>query len=394
MNFFKALARYFELSNFWNERVDFYRDLARAIDEKELLRDFVVGELEISLAPKTADRDRAVGLMFMSKLMAAGINEIHEVLLLAMPASDAMGLSVLRDSKNKAEALRFVANNVEQQKAMTATVTSALASPLLLVPVGLAFAYILATQTIPAFEQAAPPEIWYGFSQFVRASSHFVKDFGLMLVLTIAAFLVWFVLWALPNLTSIWRMNTENATGKARWLSYLLGPVQPMLSLYRDIQSARMLANLATLLQAGRSLQDALLSLMENATPWMRKHLGAVHHHLQMLPGDYVGAFSHGVLSATLLSRLHTKVRRDSGLGFSQILIEIGTDGQERAREGVQKYASRANRILLVFTISIVLFFYGGQVWVQMQIQDANTPLKIMERANARKLQATKSISD
>ena len=40
-----AINKYIRFGQFWKERADFYRDIAEALRENELLRDFVDGEL-------------------------------------------------------------------------------------------------------------------------------------------------------------------------------------------------------------------------------------------------------------------------------------------------------------------------------------------------------------
>lgn len=385
MSAFHSFARWMRLGGFWAQRVHFYQDLAKAIEDAELLASFVDGELAIAQAPMTYDKAKIAGLRYMRNLIDAGYVAIDEVLILAMPAADAMGLRVVRDAQDKAAALRFLADNIVQQQAMSQVVRKALASPLLLVPIALVFAFVLSSFSIPIFEKAAPPEIWTGFAQWVRQAAHAVRYWGPWLLSGLALGLLWFVVWALPELTAPWRYRIERASSKQRKWLVLLGPLQPMLTIYRDVQCSRMLANLATLLQAGTGLHDALADLSVQASPWMRKHLQWVLEHLQMEPGDYVGAFSRGVLSTALLGRLSSKVRRDAGGEFSKVLIALGTTGQEQARQDVQKYAARANTALLGLSLSIVLFFYIGQLFIVFKVQEAHSPAHVMQRSMQQK---------
>ena len=99
-----------------------------------------------------------------------------------------------------------------------------------------------------------------------------------------------------------------------------------------------------------------------------------------MMPGDYVGAFSNGILSPPILARLHTQVRRDVGNDFSSILVSIGTTGQARAVQAVDAYASKLNAIILSLIFGLILFFYLGQSWITYQIQDANSPASVQMR--------------
>jgi len=375
------VERLLVLVPFWSHRVEFYRDLANAIEARELLRDFIDGEWRIASNPMTADKQKAAVLSYMRSLMENGLTSVEQVLERTMPAADAMGIAVVADAQDKAAALRFVADNVEQQSAMGKVVVSAVASPAILAPVALVFAFVMAGYVIPAFEKSAPPEVWVGFAALVRTVASVFTALAPIVLALLVSGLTWFALYGLAHINSTWRYSAESAVGWARLPWALLGPVRPMLTLYRDIQSARMLSNLATLLQAGRGLQDAITELSKHASPWMRKHLLWVLEHMQLNPGDNVAAFSHGILSGTLLARLHTKVRRDAGADFARVLVEIGTQGQEQARLDVKRYAQQLNVVLLVGVFAIILFFYGGQNYILFQIQEQMSPQNIQQRA-------------
>ncbi len=379
------LQRILLLVPFWSNRAEFYRDLATSIESRELLRDFVEGEWRIASNARTASKQKAAVLGYMRSLIENGLTSVEQVLERTMPASDAMGIAVIADAQDKAAALRFVAQNVEQQTAMGRVVASAVISPAILVPVAMAFAFVMASYVIPAFEKGAPPEVWVGFAALVREVASGFTVFAPSVLVVWIAWLTWFTLYGLANITSTWRYSAESAVGMARWPWALLGPTRPMLTIYRDTQSARMLANLATLLQAGRGLQDALTELSKHASPWMRKHLLWVLEHMQLNPGDNVAAFSHGILSSSLLARLHTKVRRDAGADFARVLVDIGVQGQEQARLDVQRYAQKLNIVLLAGVLAVILFFYGGQNYIVYQIQDLTSPQSIQKRALEKK---------
>jgi len=374
------LQRLTLLAPFWRHRAEFYRDVAGSIDARELFRDFVEGEWRIASNPHTANKQKAAVLGYMRRLMENGISSMEEVLERTMPAGDAMGLAVIAQAQDKAEALRFVASNVEEQSAMGKVVSAALASPVILLPIALVFAAVMAGYVIPAFEKGAPPELWVGFAGVVRSAAHLFSTYALPIFCALLVFFIWFGLVGLSTITGMWRYQAESAVGLARLPWLLLGPVRPMLSIYRDIQSARMLANLATLLQAGRGLQDAIAELARHASPWMRKHLLWVLEHMQLNPGDNVTAFSQGVLSGSILSRLHTKVRRDAGADFARVLVEIGTAGQSQAREDVARYAKQINLLLLVGVLGVVLFFYIGQNFIVYQLKEFTGPQSIEMR--------------
>jgi len=376
----------FGCSGFWARRAELYRDIARSVQAKELLRDFVEGELAISLSPKTLDKPRAQGLAFMRGIVDMGSHSLADLLIATMPAKDHMALGVLRHAPDQAEALGNLANNVDEQQAMTKLVIKSLASPMLLIPVGFVFAYVLSAVSIPEFVKTAPPQVWTGLNRFVRVAAESFAGIGPWVFAFLLAFTLWLICWGLAHLTARWRLDAESATGTRRLIWNLAFPFRPVLQLYRDIQGTRMLSDLSCLLKSGMLLQDALLTMARDATPWMRRHLIGIIEHLQTYPGDHIGAFGHGVLSPFLAGRLHSAVRRDAGQ-FSSVLVDIGSQGQRQAQEALGKSATRFSAMLLVSVFAVIVFFYAGQAVIIKSIEEANSPSAVMKREAARRQQ-------
>lgn len=375
-----AFKRATLLSGFWKNRTTFYRDVATAIEAKEQPREFVAGELAIAVTPATSNPDRAQGLVYLRDVMDSGDLSLHQALAATMPKSDSLALSTLKFAKDMPKALRDLSTSIENQQEMTKIVRSALVSPLILLPVTYVFAYVLAAYTIPEFVKAAPDEVWDDtYNSLVRSGAELVNAYGHWFALAAGLAVAWALVWALPNLTQTWRYNMEKSRGYKRALWILVFPLQPLFSLYRDISGAKMLANLASLMQSGMLLKDAVTTLSEGAQPWMRRHLLMVYEHLQLAEGDNVGAFSHGVLPTFLLSRMSSMVRRQSG-SFDKVLVELGTTGMVDARESVKTSASSINAALLVIAACVIAFFYLGQGAIVMSIQDANSPTAVMKR--------------
>ena len=381
------------LSGFWSTRHEFYMTLARSLQKKELLRDYVAGEYAIAMAPKTADRAKAAGLRYMREVIASGVTSISEVLQAVMPAQDRMALSILGESKDQAQALMHLSKAIEEQKEMSKVVRSALITPALLLPVGFIFAFVLTNTTIPAFVESAPAEVWTGFNGFFRSSAEWFNTYGIWIFAAFCAFTIWLLVWGLPNITADWRLKLESARGYKQLLLNLVMPFRPAFEIYRDIQGTKMLSDLAFMLQSGRIVGDAVETLAINAQPWMRKHLLLILNHLQQIPGNYVGAFSHGILSPHLAGHMQSLNRVDSEARFDKVLVEIGTRGMEEARAAVKKAAFKLNFGLMFGIMALILYFYGGQALIVRAIQEANTPAAVMKR-EAAKRQAAKYRTD
>ncbi|WP_234265137.1 hypothetical protein [Hydrogenophaga sp. NFH-34] len=381
------LKRWWKLgwTGFWGERHVFYKTLARSLEKKELLRDFVDGEYAIAMDERTRDRAKASGLRYMREVMSRGVTTIAEVLQAVMPEQDRMALSILGESKDQVAALYHLSAAIEEQNAMKKVVRMALFTPIFLIPVGFAFAYMLTTSTIPAFVESAPEEVWVGFNAFFRSFAEGFSKYGLYVFAFLTAMTVFVLYWCLPNLTASWRYKAEKAQGIKKLGWTLAMPYRPVFGLYRDIQGTRMLTDLSFMLQSGRILRDAVETLATSAQPWMRKHLLVILTHMQEMPGQYVQAFSHGVLSPFLAGYMQSLNRVDSEARFDKVLVEIATRGMNDAREAVRKTAFKLNFWLLALIMGLILFLYGGQAFVVMAIQEANQPAAIMKREAARR---------
>lgn len=368
------------MSGFWKKRSGFYRLIAKSMQRRELLKDFVEGEYAISSSPATRNRARATGLNFMRSVIQDGVTTLADVLIATMPPSDRMALATLRDTSDPVMALNHLADNIDAQESMRNVVKSAVLTPLILMPIGIAFAYMISSTTIPVFIEAAPPEIWTGFNMVYRTVAELFRDWAIIVMGLMIVILGWLFYYGLPNLTAGWRYRAESAHGMKKFLWTLVFPFRPALQLYRDIQGTRMLTDLAFMLQSGRLVGDAIEVLAQNAQPWMRRHLLMVLDHMHQIPGNYVGAFSHGILSPYFSGELQSANRVDTEARFDKILVEIGTLGSKEAIDAVKVSALKLNLILMTSTMAVIMFFYGGQMLVIKSIEQANTPAAILKR--------------
>jgi hypothetical protein len=113
----------------------------------------------------------------------------------------------------------------------------------------------------------------------------------------------------------------------------------------------------------------------------MRQHIVRILDHLAQIDGDYVGAFSHGVLSPYLSGRIQSLVRLDVSRQFDKVLVEVGTKGVAEAREAVRKTARNISVALMAGLLGLVLYFYGGQTYLVMAIKEASSPTATLKRA-------------
>lgn len=177
-----------------------------------------------------------------------------------------------------------------------------------------------------------------------------------------------------------WRYRAEGATGTSRLIWNLVFPFRPLLQMYRDIEGTRFLSDLSYLLKSGMMLQESLLIMAQDSTPWMRKHILKILVALACLPRRSRRCFWSGCLVAILGgSSSIARCAEIQGI-FSNVLILIGSKGQEEAQAAVGRSATKFSSTLLILTIGVIVFFYGGQAAIIKSIEDANSPSAVMRR--------------
>jgi type II secretory pathway component PulF len=382
LNFLRTLAQSLRLSSFHKVRDEFYELMARAIDNKENIRDFLAAELTISKNPRTADSSRAAALHSMLKRIGEADEYTYAGFMgPVVPMGDRVMLAAVDESSDRAATLRALAIAVREQRQAKAVIVKALIPPLILVPGLGAFAWVIAAKSIPVISKIAPPEVWTPFNAAVRSFAEFLVGYGVpMIGLLVAAVMVFIYL--LPRSTHRLRYRWEKMDAKR---AMLLMPVAPWilpLGLYRDFQVGLMLSALAVLLDSGATLKDALETIRRAATPWMRVHVRRILSHLEDRPTEYVEAFSKGLVSARLLARLASTIRTTPQ--FDKVLIEVGTTGSVEIRKEIERSAKAMNAMLLAVAGVVLVFLYMGNASISQSMTEEMDPVKRMQHMSRR----------
>lgn len=383
MRFLANILHAIKLMGFRANRAEFYDELAKSYESKEALRDFLSAELRIATQPKTRDGSRAYALRIVARRQAIGDQNNYSSLLgSVMPASDQMMLTALDDAPDKPDLMRTLAKAVRSQAEIISIVRSKLIPPLLLLPGAFAFAYILATRSIPIIVQIAPPEVWTTFNQAVRSFAEFTAANGGKSI--VAAVLVGMLFFhQLPRWTGTWRMRLENVQPRTAMLLFPMCPFLLPLGIYRDLQVGLMFSSLAVMLQAGRTLNEALLTVRASSQPWMRWQIRKILAHLEFYPTEYSKAFSKGLLSPQVLARLSSQIRTNPR--FDQVLIKIGTQGGDDIRKEVIKQTGVINAMLLVAGGALVIFMMLGQLNIAQTMADEMSPTTMLKKSLMKK---------
>lgn len=360
VTFLQRVHEHLRLLAFRSERIVFYRELARSLESREQLRNFLQAERGISEHPATRNASRAHALMRMQQMLSRGQDyRLSHLLGGVMPQGDRLMLSALDYSSDRPATLRALASAIEQQQHARQVLGKALLPPLILLPGVAGFCHVLATQSLPVIVKMAPPAVWTPFNQSVRSFAEVIQRDGSWMLFAVTA-LTALVVCALPRWTGWARSALENPSNRGRWLLWPLYPLTLTLSIYRDFQVSQLLNAIAVLLESGMTLTESLHRLRRQARPWMQAHLQSVLAHLQVAPTDYVPAFSRGLMSPALLASVASAVRNNPH--FDRVLIELGTRENIHIQNHIARTARRINTTLIAACGALVLFLYLGQL--------------------------------
>jgi type II secretory pathway component PulF len=148
---------------------------------------------------------------------------------------------------------------IKRHSRLNAAVKGATAYPMFLCVLAAAFLFIAARYLVPSLALVKDPKDWTGPPVFLYWLSTFVNDYGVYALLMVLG------------------IGVTTALSMKRWVGGLrvIFDRFPPYSIYRDIQGAAFLSNLAVLVKAGSKVDEALLILMRHANPWLRHRLQA-----------------------------------------------------------------------------------------------------------------------
>lgn len=378
MQLIAKLIHNFKLMKFRKDRPEFYQELAKSVESKEQLRDFLAEELRIAVAPKTRNDSRAYALRIMARKQAIAEQNRYSVLLgSVMPANDRLMLTALDDAPDKPALLRTLSQAIISQREIIGIVRGKVIPPLLMLPGVFIFCYILATKSIPIIVQIAPPEVWTTFNTSVRLSAEFFANHGGKALLVSAALIAAFM-YQLPRWVGTWRTRAESVSPRVATLVFPVFPFLLPLGIYRDLQVGLMFSSLAVMLQAGRTLTEALQTVRGASQPWMKWHLRRVLSHLEMYPTEYTKSFSKGLMSPQLLARLASQIRTNPR--FDEVLIKIGTQGGDDIAKEVCRQSTIINAQLMIGGAALFMYMMIGQLSISQSLSEEMSPAAMMKK--------------
>lgn len=261
----------------------------------------------------------------------AGDHTLEATLARWLPADEAAVLSAGIHGGDLPGALQFATELTGARKRIMATVAQMSVYPLGLVIMLTGTLFVVNVKLIPVLSRMSAPETWGGALGLLWQLSGFLDRWGIACA---AGFIALVVMTAL----SIPRLTQPIALRKA------LDQCLPW-SLYRDIQGAAFLLNLAALMRAGVGAGDALLLLDRTASPWLSQRLLATHDCLRQGAGPGQALRDCGMdfpsrEAVNFLSLL-------DGDGATDIIANYGRRWLEQSLDNIHQRAIRLRLVML-----------------------------------------------
>ncbi|MGJ3289499.1 type II secretion system F family protein [Klebsiella sp. PL-2018] len=261
----------------------------------------------------------------------AGDNTLDATLGRWLPADEAAVLSAGIHGGDLPGALQFATELTGARKRIMAAVAQMSIYPLGLVIMLSGTLFVVNTKLIPVLSRMSAPDTWDGAIGFIWHLSAFLDTWGVACAAAIVCLVVMIAL-------SVPRLTHPVAFRKAldQWLPW---------SLYRDIQGAAFLLNLAALMKAGVGAGDALLLLDRTASPWLSQRLLAAHAALREGAGPGQALRDCGMdfpsrEAVNFLSLL-------DGDGATDIVANYGRRWLEQSLDNINQRAVRLRLVML-----------------------------------------------
>jgi type II secretory pathway component PulF len=358
---------WFAKLSFAGTRIDFYEDLAEALNDRASLS----AEIDKLALRAAQQRDASAPLL---RLWSRRMEDRSFALSLVgtVPDGDVMVLEGAEESGRLADGLQFLSRMLKSINAMKSALKGAVIGFVGLSAYLLTLLCLFSFYGIGIIEQVVPPNAWPWIGQVLRDVAHFVTDYGIW-VMTLMIFLSCAFIWSLPN----WR-------GKIR---VQFDRYVPMYTIYRNFQGAIFLISLAALTRENAdengvvngksiSLNSALEKLRTRANPWLRWHISRILMNLDDQSANAGLAFNTGLFDQRLTWRIADFGARNH---FAVALEKVGLKLMDTVTDFVLSSAKKINTLLLCLTGAMMAFMIVGILLTMFEAQEV-----IQKQANVK----------
>lgn len=227
--------------------------------------------------------------------------------------------------------------------------------PVVLILTTCLYLHIFGTQVVPAFSGILPVDKWEGSGRTMFYLSVFVQNYLVITLLSIMM-LVFVILVTLSRWTGKCRLFVD------RFIPW---------SIYKSIIGSGFLLSLASLINAGIPIPEALRIMIKTANPWYKEKLVAVRYCLlngEKNLGDALNRTGYLFPSKQMIMDL----RSYSALGgFDEMLSKLSVQWQDESVAYITKQMAVLKNIAIIIMGLVFMWIVSGMFSLQQQISDA-----------------------
>lgn len=286
-------------------------------------------------------------------LQALGDNrpghQLLDVLALWIPQEEAALLGAGLKSGSLSVALTQSDRLIDARGRILQQVIFASVYPLLFIAIFSAMLLVNNLAIIPKLSKISDPAGWTGALRIMNTLAGFTDNWATALFVAISLMLA-LVVWSLPR----WRGRVREAfDGTIPW------------SLYKDLQGAVFLMNVAALLESGLADIDVLLTLRRTASPWLQERIDGALDGISL--GNSLGmALRNSGFNFPDRQTVNFLSLLDKGKGAAGLISRYA----ERALENIIARVKRRANVSRGLSMLLILLFFVLIGALALQIQD------------------------
>jgi len=251
--------------------------------------------------------------------------------------------------------LKDVVRIIDAKRQIFKAVLGGTLYPMVLMGIIAILLWQIATNMVPQFARILSPEQWTGAALVLRVIADFVTNYGFASIIGLVVFMSW-VFWSLPRVH------------KTRIRVYL--DKIPPWSIYRMLHGSTFLLNIAVMLKAGIRVQEILVMMSRDGSPWLRSRIQAALQGINQ--GRNIGVAlhyaGHDFPEKRCVQFLRVIADQD---GFDEKLSNFGDRWLTKSIDGIKAAAGVILSLSIAITGGLILLILAGVVSIQQIAQNA-----------------------
>jgi len=335
------------------------------IDLYETLELLLSNQVQLSVALREIYRVESQDGKKKAEVRAIVIYECMAAIESGKALSDALGnwvpdqeLQLIRAGERSGDmtsVLKDVVRIIDAKRQIFKAVIGGTLYPIVLMGVIAILLWQIATNMVPQFARILSPEQWTGAALVLRVIADFVTHYGFTALVGVLILMTW-VFWSMP------RMH------KSRLRVYLDNI--PPWSIYRMLHGSTFLLNIAVMLKAGIRVQEILIMMTREGSPWLRSRIQAALAGINQ--GKNIGLAlhhsGHNFPEKRCVQFLRVIADQD---GFDEKLANFGERWLNKSIDGIKAAAGIILSLSIAVTGSLILLILAGVVAIQQIAQSS-----------------------